>query len=490
MKESFPFDIGTVHIIGIGGIGMSGYAEVLHLLGYKVQGSDMSENANIIRLRDMGLRISIGHRADNIYDANGKRCDVVVKSTAVKEKNVEILAAKESGIPVIPRVELLAEIMRSKWCINISGTHGKTTTTSVIGHLLEMNGQDPTVINGGIISSYDSNARIGKSDWLVVEADESDGTFAKLPSVASIITNIDPEHLDYYKTFENAKKAFLDYAHNLPFYGFVVACIDHPVVREIMPEFARKTLSYGFSEDADIRALNVKPVKDGIMFDVKFGKKMINFPTEIKDVKIPLFGKHNVLNSLTCFAIGHELGFELDKIVASMETIPSVKRRFTRVGTVNDILVIDDYGHHPSEIEAVIKAGRDLIEGKGNGRIIAVFQPHRYTRARDLFDSFSRCFTEAHEVVVMDVYAAGEDPIDGINKETLAAAIEKNSKIKTHILPEKSDLPSLISEIALPGDLVICMGAGDITKCAYALPQALEEIASSNSSGVKANGGV
>lgn len=490
MQESFPFDIGTVHIIGIGGIGMSGYAEVLHLLGYKVQGSDMAENANIVRLRDMGVRISVGHRADNIYDANGNQCDVVVKSTAVKDNNVEIVAAKDMGIPVIPRVELLAEIMRSKWCINISGTHGKTTTTSVIGHLLEHNGQDPTIINGGIISSYGSNARIGTSDWMVVEADESDGTFAKLPSVASIITNIDPEHLDYYKTFENAKKAFLDYAHALPFYGFVVACIDHPIVRELMPHFQRKTFTYGFSDDADIRAVNVRPQKDGILFDVKFGKQMVKFPTEVQDVKIPLFGKHNVLNSLTCFAIGYELGFNLEKIIETMATIPSVKRRFTRVGVVNDITVIDDYAHHPSEIEAVMKAGRDVIAGKGEGRIVAVFQPHRYTRASNLFENFCKCFADADEVVVLDVYAAGEDPIAGISKEHFAEGIIKESGKPAHVLIEKHELPEMIYKIARPGDLVICLGAGDITKLAYALPQALEDKALGSSGGVNANGGV
>jgi len=479
MRETFPFDIGTVHIIGIGGIGMSGYAEVLHILGYKVQGSDQSENANVARLRDMGIRVEVGHRVRNIYDLEDNPCSVVVKSTAVKEDNMEIMAAHACGIPVIPRVELLSEIMRSKWCINISGTHGKTTTTSILGHLLQHNGQDPTIINGGIINSLGTNARVGKSDWMVVEADESDGTFSKLPSVFSVITNIDPEHLDYYKTYEREKREFVRYIQNLPFYGYGIVCIDHPAVRELLPKFKRNVITYGFSEDAQIRAFNVRNDLSGFTYDVTFSDEFTDFPKTIENVKIPLFGKHNVLNSLTAFAVGHRLGFAYKDIVETLSTLSGVKRRFTKVGEFNNILVIDDYAHHPTEIEAVLAAARCYITDRGEGKIISVFQPHRYSRVLNLFDGFCRCFTLSDEVVVMDVYAAGEQQTSFIGKEALASGIRKYTKAKVHTLKNKEKLPVLIDDIAKPGDIVICMGAGDITKCAYALPDGLKAIADS-----------
>ena len=475
MNQAFPFNIGTVHIIGIGGIGMSGYAEVLHNLGYQVQGSDQAENANVLRLRALGVRVAIGHMAENIYDGNENLCSVVVKSTAVKDTNPEIVAAKKNNVPVIPRVELLAELMRSKWCINVSGTHGKTTTTSMIGHVLEKTGLDPTVINGGIVNAYGSNTRMGASHWMVVESDESDGTFAKLPSVASIITNIDPEHMDYYGTFDRLKEAFVAYAHNLPFYGFVVACIDHPVVEELMPQFQRKTITYGFSEKADIRAVNIKTTPEGSTYDILFNARLAHFPREIKDVKLPLFGPHNILNSLTCFAVGHELDLKADKIAASLEKFSGVKRRFTTTGIVNGITVIDDYAHHPVEIAAVMRAGRDAARGK-NGRIIAVMQPHRYTRLAGLFEQFCDCFAEADEVIIADVYSAGEEPIAGVNRDALVSGIKKLGKDKVHALESVEALAPLVSKIAKPGDFVICLGAGNITQWAQALPAALEQI--------------
>jgi UDP-N-acetylmuramate--alanine ligase len=476
MKQTFPFDIGTVHIIGIGGIGMSGYAEVLHNQGYKVQGSDQAENANVLRLRDLGVRVTVGHAPENILDEKGSLCSVVVKSTAVKDSNPEIQAAHKNNVPVIPRVELLAELMRSKWCINISGTHGKTTTTSMIGHVLEKTGLDPTVINGGIINAYGSNTRMGASHWMVVEADESDGTFAKLPSIASIITNIDAEHMDYYGSFDKVKEAFVAYARNLPFYGFVVCCIDHPVVAELIPQFQRKTITYGFSEKADIRAVNVETTPDGLVFDIRFNSKLSHFPQEMKRVKLPMFGPHNILNALTTFAVGHELGLKAEKIADAMTKFSGVKRRFTTTGIVNNITIIDDYGHHPVEIAATLKAGRDAITGKGSGRVIAVMQPHRFTRLSNLFEEFCNCFSNADEIVIADVYTAGEEPIAGINRDTLIAGIKKHGKDKVHALPSPQNLAPLIQKIAKPGDFVICLGAGSITQWAHALPKELEAL--------------
>ncbi|MCE9506877.1 MAG: UDP-N-acetylmuramate--L-alanine ligase [Alphaproteobacteria bacterium] len=476
MKQTFPFNIGTVHIIGIGGIGMSGYAEVLHNQGYQVQGSDQAESANVLRLRALGVRVMVGHAADNIYDEKKQLCSVVVRSTAVKDGNPEVVAARQNKVPVIPRVELLAELMRSKWCINISGTHGKTTTTSMIGHVLEKTGLDPTVINGGIINAYGSNTRMGKSHWMVVEADESDGTFAKLPSVASIITNIDPEHMDYYGTFDKVKEAFVAYAHNLPFYGVVIACIDHPVVAELLPQFQRKTITYGFSDKADIRAVNVQTTPEGVVYDIQFNSRLSRFPREMKGVKLPMFGPHNILNSLTTFAVGHELNLSAEKIAEAMSKFSGVKRRFTTTGIVNNITIIDDYGHHPTEIAAVLQAGREAISGKGNGRIIAVVQPHRYTRLSNLFEEFCACFKNADEVIVADVYSAGEEPIAGVNRDALVSGIKKQGKEKVHALESPQALAPLVQQIAKPGDFVICLGAGSITQWAHALPKELEQL--------------
>lgn len=477
MSKTFPFPIGTVHIIGIGGIGMSGYAEVLHHLGYDVQGSDQSENANVQRLRELGVRVMIGHDGKNVFDAKGKPAAVVVKSTAVKKTNPEIIAAQKEKIPVIRRVDLLSELMKSKWCINVSGTHGKTTTTSMIGHVLEKAGIDPTVINGGIINAYGSNTRMGASNWMVVESDESDGTFSHLPSVASIITNIDPEHMDYYETFDALKDEFIAYAHNLPFYGVVVACIDHPVVAELVPEFHRKTITYGFSDKADIQAVNVVSTPEGLLYDVKINDPhLTNFPREIKGVKLPMFGPHNVQNSLTAFAVGHEIGIPAEQIAKSLQKFAGVKRRFTTTGIVNDITVIDDYAHHPVEIAAVLKAGRDAVAGRGGGNVIAVMQPHRFTRLKNLFQEFSTCFALADKVVIADVYTAGEEPIPNISRDTLVAAIQKQGHADARALQKPEDLPALIKDIAKPGDFVICLGAGSITQWAHALPRELETL--------------
>lgn len=481
VNKTFPFNVGTIHIVGIGGIGMSGYAEILHNLGYKVQGSDQSDSANAQRLQKLGIRVMIGHAADNVLDDQGVPCSVVVKSTAVKAENPEIGGAAAHGIPVIPRVDLLAELMRGKWCVNVSGTHGKTTTTSMIGHVLEKAGLDPTVINGGIINAYGTNTRLGASKWMVVESDESDGTFARLPSAASIITNIDPEHLDHYGDFEALKDAFVDYAHNLPFYGVLVACIDHPVVRELLPRFNRRTITYGLSDDADIQAVNLRATGDGLIFDVKVNNpRLENFPPLTKDVKLPMFGQHNVLNALTTFAVGHDIGIPIDKIAAALGQFAGVKRRFTTTGIVNGVRVIDDYGHHPVEIAAVLKAGREALEGEAKikklvrkGRLIAVIQPHRYTRLQNLFDDFAKCAMDADEVIIAPVYTAGEKPIEGINHETLAAAMKKAGHANVHVLGAPEALPALVNNMVDSGDFVICLGAGSITQWAANLPKDL-----------------
>ena len=477
MNKAFPFSIGTVHIIGIGGIGMSGYAEVLHHSGYQVQGSDQSDNANVKRLRALGIRVLIGHAPENVLDAEGNPSAVVVRSTAVKPGNPEIVAANANKIPVIARVDLLAELMRSKWCINVSGTHGKTTTTSMIGHVLEKAGIDPTVINGGIINAYGSNTRMGASNWMVVESDESDGTFSHLPSVASIITNIDPEHMDYYETFDALKEEFVAYAHNLPFYGVVIACIDHPVVAELIPQFHRKTITYGFSDKADIQAHNMRATPDGLCYDIKINDPHLNhFPPEIKDVQLPMFGPHNVLNSLTTFAVGHEIGIPAEHIALSLTKFSGVKRRFTTTGIVEGITVIDDYGHHPVEISSVLKAGRDAVTGRGGGRVIAVMQPHRFTRLKNLFQEFAACFDQADAVIIADVYTAGEEPIPNISRDTLVVAIERHGHPNVRALQDPEDLAKIIKDIAKPGDFVICLGAGNITQWAASLPKELEEL--------------
>ncbi|MBI1214466.1 MAG: UDP-N-acetylmuramate--L-alanine ligase [Alphaproteobacteria bacterium] len=484
MNQAFPFEIGTMHIIGIGGIGMSGYAEVLHNMGYRVQGSDQAESANVIRLRALGIRVAIGHAAENIMDEAGHPCAVVVRSTAVKDANPEVVAAKAEQIPVIPRVALLAELMKAKWCVNISGTHGKTTTTSLIGHVMEKCGLDPTVINGGIINAYGTNTRMGASNWMVVESDESDGTFAHLPSVASVITNIDPEHLDYYGSYAALKQAFVDYARNLPFYGVVVACVDHPVIRELMPKFQRKTVTYGFSDEADVQAVNLDTTPDGLTFDIRVNNPhMDKFPKEINGVRLPMFGPHNALNALSTFALGHEIGLKPEQIIAALSKFTGVKRRFTTAGIANGITVIDDYAHHPVEIAAVLKAGRDAIAGKNGksntspqGRVIALMQPHRYSRLSNLFEPFAACFEGADEVIIADVYAAGEEPVEGVNADALAEAIRNSGKDKVHRLKDPKELAPLIAAIAKPGDFVICLGAGTITHWAQALPRELEQI--------------
>jgi UDP-N-acetylmuramate--alanine ligase len=463
---------GVIHFIGIGGIGMSGIAEILHNLGYKVQGSDLSENYSVERLRNLGIEVKIGHSEENITNAS-----VIVKSTAVRENNPEIIAARNARIPIVKRSEMLAELMRLKASVAISGTHGKTTTTSLMASMFEAAGLNPTVINGGIINSRGTNAYLGSGDFLIAEADESDGTFIKVPSTIGIITNIDPEHLDYYGSFENLKNAFKTFIENLPFYGFGVLCKDHPEVNNLINQINdRKVLTYGIdSEDVDVKGINIRNTLNGSIYDVELSEKIYGSKHTIKDLHLPVPGVHNVLNSLAVIATAVELKFSEEIIISGFENFKGVKRRFTKTGEATGITVIDDYAHHPKEIIATLKTAKSVMEGK-NGKVIAIAQPHRFTRVRDLFNEFATCFGDADILFIADIYTAGEDPIDGITSDNLV------QKIKS-LFPEKNvqklnpdqDLSEAICGIANNGDMVICLGAGNITSWAYALPKQIEE---------------
>tara|TARA_Y100001934_G_scaffold259254_1_gene330314 strand:+ start:2804 stop:4213 length:1410 start_codon:yes stop_codon:yes gene_type:complete len=457
------FDIGPIHFVGIGGIGMSGLAEILNDQGYTVQGSDMKASANTERLENKGIKVFVGHDEKNIKDAA-----VVVLSSAIKKGNPELEAALENRIPVIKRADMLAEIMRMKWSIAIAGTHGKTTTTSLVGTMLEACDFDPTVINGGIINAYGSNTRLGKSDWLVAEADESDGTFTRLPCAIGCITNIDPEHMDHYADFEKMKDAYKMFVDNIPFYGFAVVCIDHPVVREMLPAFThRNVLTYGFADDADYKAFNVRRENGMTLFDLKMPNDDV-----IQAIELQMAGDHNVSNSVIACAIADKLGASKDQIASGLKTFNGVKRRFTHVDTINGIEIIDDYGHHPVEIRAVLNAARQANE---TGKIVAIMQPHRYSRLNDLMDDFANCFDGADHVAVLDVYSAGEDPIEGVSGQALATKITELGKVNATHLKDMQEIACFIDETASAGDSVIFMGAGDITKIAYEMPALLKE---------------
>lgn len=472
MMKHIPPDIGTLHFIGIGGIGMSGIAEALSVLGYDVQGSDIAENYNVDRLRARGIRIKIGHVAEHLQKPDGTYPGAVVISSAIKADNPELLEARVRRIPVVQRAEMLAELMRLKWAIAIAGTHGKTTTTSLVGAMLESGDIDPTVINGGIVNAYGTNARLGNGDWIVVEADESDGSFKMLPATVAVVTNIDPEHMEHYGSFENVRQAYLDYIERIPFYGFAVLCLDHPVVQGMIPDIQnRMIVTYGFNKQADIRAVNVRSSVMGSVFDVEIndGEQVLS------DVFLPMMGIHNVQNALAAIAVGYKLKLTEDQMKKALAAFEGVKRRFTRTGVAGGVTVIDDYGHHPVEITAVLKAGRQAV-GDGKGRIIAVVQPHRYSRLHDLFQEFCTCFDEADVVLVADVYAAGEQPIEGVNKESLAEGIRAVGHRHVDIISDPSQLPHQVAAIAESGDMVICLGAGNITYWAHDLPAQLELI--------------
>lgn len=466
-----PLDIGITHFVGIGGIGMSGIAEVMHNLGYKVQGSDLSDSANVKRLRDLGIKVTVGQAAENLGKAQ-----VVVVSSAIRADNPELVEARARFLPVVRRAEMLAELMRLKSCVAIAGTHGKTTTTSLVAAILDGAGLDPTVINGGIINAYGTNARLGGGEWMVVEADESDGTFIKLPATIAIVTNIDPEHLDYYGDFEKAKDAFLTFVENVPFYGCAVMCIDHPEVQALIGRVRdRRIVTYGTSPQADIRATNMR-VEGGLnVFDVQITNRKTGAVTDMPGVKLAMHGKHNMLNSLAAIGVAVQMGVKESKIRKALESFGGVKRRFTPVGVWNDVRLYDDYGHHPVEIAAVLQAARSASEG----RIIAVVQPHRYTRLHNLFDEFCACFNDADAVIVADVYAAGESPIEGADRDSLVAALRDHGHRDVSALEGPEALPAMIAAKAKPGDLVVCLGAGSITYWANALAADLEAIAPS-----------
>ena len=474
--RGMPKDVGTLHFIGMGGIGMSGITEILDSLGYTVQGSDQAESANVKRLREKGISVKTGHEAAHLKTSKGEWPAAVVISSAIKNNNPELIAAREQGIPVIRRAEMLAELMRLKWAVAISGTHGKTTTTSMVGQMLEAGNFDPTVINGGIVHAYGTNVRLGQSDIMVVEADESDGTFNRLPATVAVVTNMDPEHLDHYGTFENAKAAYRQFIHNLPFYGYAVLCIDHPEVQALIPSVRdRRIITYGFNPQADVRADNIRSDAQGSVFDVTFSGWVAKGEViTIKDIMLPMLGQHNVQNSLVSLAIAMEMAIPVALMKKGLSNFTGVKRRFTKTGEAGGITIIDDYAHHPVEIEVVLKTARQAV-ATNQGRVIAVMQPHRYTRLRDLFEDFCTCFNEADTVLIADVYEAGEEPIEGIHKNSLVEGIKAHGHRDVLALPTKAELPHLLSKMASAHDVIVCLGAGDITSWAYALPAQLEQ---------------
>jgi UDP-N-acetylmuramate--alanine ligase len=442
----------------------------LHNLGYRVQGSDLADGANVRRLIDLGISVAVGHEAENLGAA-----EVVVISSAVKPDNAEVIAARVRRVPVVRRAEMLGELMRLKWSLAIAGTHGKTTTTSMIGALLETAQLDPTVINGGIINAYGTNTRLGAGDFMVVEADESDGTFTRLPATIAIVTNIDPEHLDFYQSFDALRQAFEDFVGNIPFYGFAALCIDHPVVQQMIPKLSdRRVLTYGFSPQADIRAVDVQLGREGARYDIVISDALADRGRTIPDLFLPMFGRHNVQNSLAAAAVAEAMALGDDALRAGLSNFKGVKRRFTRTGEWNGVTVIDDYGHHPVEIAAVLRAARAIVEGK----LIAVVQPHRYTRVSHLFDGFCTCFNDADVVVVADIYAAGEAPIVGISRDTLVAGLIEHGHRNVRPLADPGELAPMIRELARPGDMVVCLGAGSITGWANSLPADLAALQS------------
>ncbi len=473
--QAMPLDIGIIHFVGIGGIGMSGIAEVMHNLGYQVQGSDIAQNANVDRLRALGMKIDVGHKAENLGEAR-----VIVISSAVKPDNPEVVAARKAMLPIVRRAEMLAELMRLKWSVAVGGTHGKTTTTSLVASVLDAAGLDPTVINGGIINAYGTNARLGGGEWMVVEADESDGTFTRLPATIAIVTNIDPEHLDFYGEFSKVKQAFRTFVESIPFYGFGVLCIDHPEVQALLPQLTdRKIVSYGLSPLAQVRGLNVVLDSNGVRFDAAISERITGGERVIKDIKLAMFGQHNVLNALAAVSVAAEMGVADDVLKEGLARFTGVKRRFTKVGETNGITVIDDYGHHPVEIAAVLRAARTASKG----RVIAVVQPHRFTRLQSLFSEFCQCFNDADHVVVADVYPAGEAPIAGVNRDALINGLHAHGHPAVTALMSPKHLAAVIDDIAKPGDMVVCLGAGNITAWAHALPADLAAIRKSQTSG-------
>ena len=457
-----PGDVGPIHFVGIGGIGMSGIAEVLINQGYVVQGSDLKASKITDRLTGLGATVFVGQRPENLENA-----EVVVISSAIKRGNPELDEARRRGLPVVRRAEMLAELMRLKSNIAIAGTHGKTTTTTMMAELMVAGGFDPTVVNGGIIHAYGSNARMGQGEWMVVEADESDGTFNRLPATIAIVTNIDPEHMEHWGDFDTLRDGFYEFVSNIPFYGVAVCCTDHPEVQALVGRISdRRVVTFGFNAQADVRAVNLT-YKGGVAhFDIQLQAE----DQVIEGCTLPMPGDHNVSNALSAVAVARHLGMKTSEIRAALASFGGVNRRFTKVGEVNGVTIIDDYGHHPVEIAAVLKAARQASEG----RVIAVHQPHRYTRLHSLFDDFCACFNDADVVAIAEVYGAGEDPIEGATRDDLVAGLIRHGHRHARALLSEDDLERLVREQARPGDMVVCLGAGTISAWANGLPDRLQ----------------
>jgi len=461
-----PLDIGAIHFIGIGGIGMSGIAEIMHNLGYKVQGSDAAESANVRRLRAMGIEVHVGHNPANLTNAHA-----VVYSSAVKPGNVEFDAARALSLPLVRRAEMLAEIMRLRSCIAIAGTNGKTTTTTLVASLLDAGGMDPTVVNGGIINAYGTNARLGAGEWVVVEADESDGTFLRLPATVAVVTNADPDHLDFYGTFENMRDAFQRFVENVPFYGFAVLCIDHPEVQAMVGRITdRRIITYGFSPQADARAINVRFSEGASHFDCVFTDRRTGAETVLEGMSLPMPGEHNVQNAMAAIVVARELGVAAGIIKKGLAEFRGVGRRFTKVGEINGAAIIDDYAHNPFKIAAALRAARQAYKGP----VVAVVQPHRYTRLRDTFEQFATCLNDADVAIIAPVYAAGEAPIEGINRDTYAEALRAHGHRNVIVIDGEDELAAAVAPYMKPGAVVIGTGAGSITGWMHNLQKKLE----------------
>ncbi|MDG1802555.1 MAG: UDP-N-acetylmuramate--L-alanine ligase [Paracoccaceae bacterium] len=458
-----PLYVGAIHFVGIGGIGMSGIAEVLLDHGYSIQGSDLKKSKITDRLETLGARVFEGQSGENLDGA-----EVIVISSAIKPGNAEYDAARAKGLPIVRRAEMLAELMRLKSNVAVAGTHGKTTTTTMVSALLDAGGIDPTVINGGIIHAYGSNARVGQGDWMVVEADESDGTFNRLPATIAVVTNIDPEHMEHWGNFDNLRQGFLDFVSNIPFYGLAVCCTDHPEVQALVGKITdRRVVTYGFNAQVDVRAINLSYKDGSAYFDIQLQSE----DQVIEGCMLPMPGDHNVSNALAAVAVSRHLGMKSEEIKTALENFGGVNRRFTRVGKVNGVTIIDDYAHHPVEIAAALKAARQACDG----RVIAVHQPHRYSRLHDLFDDFCGCFNDADVAAIAEVFAAGEDPIEGASRDDLVAGMIRSGHRHARSILGEEDLERLVREQTKPGDMVVCLGAGTISAWANNLPARLEK---------------
>jgi len=448
-----------VHFIGIGGIGMSGLAEILRTLGFDVSGSDLRDGDNTRRLGRLGVRVDLGHRSANVRGA-----DVVVYSSAIHHDNPEIVEAKALGTPVISRAELLAELMRVKYSVAIAGSHGKTTTTSLVATVLRAAGLDPTVVVGGRMAALGSNARLGEGDLLVAEADESDGSFLRLTPTIAAVTNIDPEHLDFYGDYQSLKDAFATFVAQVPFYGLAVLCLDHPRVQELLPAVRRRHVTYGVSPQADYSASALR--FQGLETQFVAHRR----GTRLGEFGVRMPGQHNVLNCLAAIAIADELEVPLDVIREALATFPGVARRFSVVGEVGGVTLVDDYGHHPAEIVATLQAARRAF----SGRVLVAFQPHRYTRTQHLFEEFARAFNHADALLVTDIYPAGETAIEGVDSARLVRAIADHGHHAVRYQPDRPQLARQMAELATPGDVVIALGAGDINRVLSDVRSALE----------------